>query len=53
LSNVKENYEITLRSLDNTISEARITYASALKEYQKLSVRSPINGTISEKFIDE
>lgn len=52
LKNARENYDITLRSLQNSISEAQISYASAAKELAKLTVRSPINGTISEKFID-
>lgn len=53
LNNARKNYDVTLRSLQNSIAEANISYASAAKEYAKLTISSPINGTISEKFIDE
>lgn len=53
LENTKKNYDITLRSLENAIREAQIGYVSAEKEYAKLTLRSPINGTVSEVFVDK
>lgn len=52
LKNAKDNYDITLRSLQNTIAEAQISYAAAAKEYAKLTITSPINGTVSTISID-
>lgn len=52
LNNAIKNRDISLRSLENVISEANIGYATSQKEYDKLTIRSPINGTISESFID-
>jgi len=52
LDNAKKNYDITLRSLQNAITEAQIGYSSAAKEYAKLTITSPINGTLGDKFID-
>ena len=52
LSNAIKNKDITLRSLENAISEANVSYAWSAKEFDKLVIRSPINGTISQSFID-
>ncbi len=52
LKNARENRDITLKSLQNSITEAQIGYTSASKDYEKLTITSPINGTISEVFID-
>jgi multidrug efflux pump subunit AcrA (membrane-fusion protein) len=53
LKNARESYDIDLRSLQNTIAESQISYAAALKEFSKLSITSPISGTVSEVFIDK
>ena len=53
LSNARKNKDVTLRSLQNAIDEARIGYSSSAKEFSKLTVKSPINGTVSEVLIDE
>jgi len=50
---LEDSYSITLQGLSNAIREAQISYASAAKEYGKLTITSPINGTISEKLIDK
>lgn len=52
LDNAKKTREVTLRSLQNSINEARIWYQTALKEYNKLTITSPINGIVSEINID-
>lgn len=52
LDNLKKSYDVTLQSLQNAIKEAQIAYASAEKEFSKLTLRSPINGTMSEVFLD-
>jgi len=52
LENAKQNKTLTLRSLSNSISEAQISYSSAAKDLAKLTITSPINGTISEVSID-
>jgi len=52
LSNAMKNKDVTLRSLENAISEASVSYAWSAKEFDKLVIRSPINGTISQSFID-
>lgn len=53
LDNTKKNYEVSLRSLDNAIREAQIGYASAQKEFAKLNITSPINGTVTKVFVDK
>jgi multidrug efflux pump subunit AcrA (membrane-fusion protein) len=53
LDNSIKNKDITLRSLNNAISEAQIWYSSSAKEYGKLTITSPITGTIWEVFIDK
>jgi multidrug efflux pump subunit AcrA (membrane-fusion protein) len=53
LDNAKRNKEITLKGLKNSISEAEVWYASSAKEYWKLTIKSPINGTIGSVLIDE
>lgn len=52
LENAKKNKEVTLRSLSNSISNARVDYNSAAKEYGKLTITSPINGTVSSVEVD-
>lgn len=52
LDNASKNKEITLRSLNNSIQEANIGYSSAAKDISKLTITSPINGTVSEVSID-
>ena len=53
LSNAIKNKEVTLRSLQNAIEDARISYAASAKDFSKLTVESPINGIISEILVDE
>jgi multidrug efflux pump subunit AcrA (membrane-fusion protein) len=53
LENAKKNKNISLRSLQNSISDARVSYSSSAKEYGKLTFRSPINGSIGSVMIDE
>lgn len=48
LQNTLDNRDITLRSLENAIAEAKVSYNSAVKEYSKLTITSPINGTVFE-----
>ncbi len=52
LENAKKSRDVTLRSLQNAINEANIWYQSSLKEYNKLTITSPINGTVSQINID-
>lgn len=52
LENAKKNKDITLRSLKNSISDAKVWYSSAAKEYGKLTITSPISGTVSRVSID-
>ncbi len=52
LENAKKSRDVTLRSLQNSINEANIWYQSALKEYNKLTIKSPINGIVSSVDID-
>lgn len=52
LDNAKKSRDVTLRSLQNAIDEARIGYKTALNEFNKLTITSPINGTISEIMVD-
>ena len=52
LENAKQSSALTLRSLSNAIREAEISYNAAVKEFNKLSITSPINGTVSEVFLD-
>jgi hypothetical protein len=42
-NNVQKNREVTLKNLEIQIKNARNTYSTALKEYQKLTITSPIN----------
>lgn len=53
LENAEKNRDITLRSLDNSISDAQVNYSSSAKEYWKLTIRSPINGTIGNVLLDQ
>lgn len=52
LLNAKKIREVNLRSMQNAINEANITYKTAIKEYEKLTISSPISGTISDINID-
>ncbi len=52
LDNAKKTRSVTLRSLNNSIAEAQISYTASAKEYNKLTITSPINGTISEVLVD-
>ncbi|MCD5375457.1 biotin/lipoyl-binding protein [Candidatus Gracilibacteria bacterium] len=53
LENAEKNRDITLRSLQNSISDAQVNYSSSAKEYGKLTIRSPINGTIGNVLLDQ
>jgi hypothetical protein len=44
--------DLTLQSMDAAITDARIAYKQSLKEYNKLTITSPISGVIGEVFID-
>lgn len=52
LENAKKSRDVTLRSLQNAINEANIWYQTSLKEYNKLTITSPINGIVSSVDID-
>lgn len=47
------NKELTLKQLDTATVDAQISYKQALTNYEKLYIKSPINGIIWEIFIDE
>jgi len=53
LDNAKKTRDVTLRSMQNSIEEAKISYSSSAKEFSKLTITSPINGTVSDVFIDK
>ena len=46
LQEAKNNKELTLKDLDTMITDARISYKQALENLDKLTIRSPINGSI-------
>lgn len=50
--NALESKTITLRSLQNAIRDAEVSYSEASKNYAKLTITSPIDGVIAEKNID-
>jgi len=52
LENAQKNKQLTLRSLNNSIADARVNYRASAKEYNKLVITSPINGTIEDVRID-
>lgn len=52
LANALANQDVSLRSLENSIADARVWYASAAKEFNKLTIISPISGTIAWVKID-
>jgi hypothetical protein len=52
LSNTKKSKEITIRSLDNSISEANISLSQARREYSKLTIKSPISWIIKDISVD-
>lgn len=58
--NTKINYEtllsnkdIQLNLLSNAIADAKIAYESALIQYNKLEVRSPVSGIVGEVLVSE
>lgn len=60
LKNAKVNYETLLATKDtqldllgNAITDAKIAYESALIQYNKLSVRSPVSGVIGTILVSE
>ena len=52
LDNARKTRTVNLKSLENAIAEARIWYSSSAKDYGKLTIRSPINGTVSDVLVD-
>lgn len=52
LNDAKLNRDIQLKSLQNAIYEAQISYREASKNAGKLIVRAPITGTIGEIQVD-
>ena len=50
---VLDNKDVQLAILDNAIVSAKIGYESALTQYNKLSVRSPVTGIIWEVLVAE
>ena len=60
LKNAKVNYETLLATKDtqldllgNAITDAKIAYESALIQYNKLTLRSPVSGVIGSILISE
>jgi hypothetical protein len=60
LKNAKVNYETLLATKDtqldllgNAITDAKIAYESALIQYNKLTLRSPVSGVIGSVLISE
>jgi multidrug resistance efflux pump len=52
LNQALENKELTLRSLNTAIIDANITYRQALKELNKLTIRSPISWFVWDILVD-
>jgi hypothetical protein len=52
LSNAKQIRDVYLRNIKNEINAANIQYKRAINEFEKLTVISPIEGTISTVNID-
>jgi len=52
LENAIKTREVTLRNLDNSIKEARISYNQAYKEFNKLTIKSPISWIIWSIYTD-
>ncbi len=52
LDTAQKTRDVTLRTLQNSIAEAQIGYSSAAKDYAKLTITSPINGTVTQVSID-
>lgn len=52
LENAIKTKEVTHRSLNNNIKEAKISYDQALNDYSKLNITSPISWTIAKINID-
>lgn len=51
--NAKKQLDVTLRSLNNQIKNAQNGYSTALKEYKKLTITSPIDGVIGSISVQE
>ncbi len=52
VTNAEEIRNVTLRSLQNSIDGARISYNSALKNYKKLTITAPVNGMVGSMSVD-
>ena len=50
--NAKQNQDVSLRSLENSITQAQISLQEAQNEYGKLFVRSPIQGKVASIAVD-
>lgn len=50
--NANKNRELSLRNLQNAISDAQVSYNSALKEYKKLTIVAPVSWKISRLEVD-
>jgi multidrug resistance efflux pump len=48
-----KNREAQLSLLENAMVDAQISYQNSQVSYAKLSVRSPIDGTIGSIFVDK
>jgi multidrug resistance efflux pump len=46
--NALKTRTVSLKNLNNQIRNAKNSYSSAYKEYNKLSIRSPIDGIVGE-----
>ena len=53
LKNTKKTRDVTLRVLNNSIKQAEINYKQASINYSKLTIKSPINWTVSNIFVDK
>lgn len=51
--NAKKQLAITLKTVNNQIKTAQNSYSTALKEYQKLTIQSPIDGVIGSISVQE
>jgi len=51
--NTIKNKEVSIKSLQNDISDVQNNYNNAWKEYNKLTIKSPISGVISNINIDK
>jgi multidrug resistance efflux pump len=51
--NALKNKDVTIKSLNNSILSAKNNLSKTQKEYSKLTITSPINGTVSSINLDE